>query len=171
MGVTALNRKYLHIKSSDKLSFIPVKTGINYIMKKKILFVSLLFILFSSFLTLTLSAQAQGAADTTINGLNEAAGGVGAFADQIKPASDTTSYGTGFLATKAGQIIGLILSFIGVLFLGLMIYAGITWMMANGNEQTVASAKAMIVNAAIGIAIVFAAYAITSFLGTELLKQ
>jgi hypothetical protein len=51
-----------------------------------------------------------------------------------------------------------------------MIYAGISWMTANGNEQTVTTAKQMIVNASIGLVIVFAAYAITSFLGTELLK-
>lgn len=137
-------------------------------MKKKIFFIFFLFVLFSSFLTL--SAQAQNVNDT-IDGLNKTADSVKAFKDQVKPASDTTSYGTGFLASKTGQVIGLILSFVGVLFLGLMIYAGISWMMANGNEQTVATAKAMIVNASIGIAIVFAAYAITSFLGTELLKQ
>ena len=134
---------------------------------KKILFFSLLFAIFSSFLVVP--ARAQNVNDA-VNGLNETAGSVSAFKDQVKPASDTTSYGTGFIATKTGQVIGLILSFIGILFLGLMIYAGITWMTADGNEQTVTNAKNMIVNAAIGIAIVFGAYAITTFLGTELLK-
>jgi hypothetical protein len=51
-----------------------------------------------------------------------------------------------------------------------MIYAGITWMIARGNEQKVAQAKDMIINSVIGIIIVFAAYAITSFIGTRILN-
>ncbi|MFA5184543.1 MAG: hypothetical protein WC456_03380 [Patescibacteria group bacterium] len=133
-------------------------------MKKKVFFISCLLIL-AGYLT-ALPAQAQSIANT-INGLNETAAGVSAFEPQV---ASGESYGTSFLATKAGQIIGLILSFVGVLFLGLMIYAGIKWMTANGNDQTVTEAKHMIINASIGIIIVFAAYAITAFLGSEVLK-
>ncbi len=137
-------------------------------MKKKIIFILVLCILVLS--GMITAAGAQDTASTTIDGLNQTANSVGAFKAQTVPASDSSSYGTNFLATKVGQIIGLVLSFVGVLFLGLMIYAGISWMTASGNEQTVANAKNMIINAAIGIIIVFAAYAITAFLGTELLK-
>jgi len=51
-----------------------------------------------------------------------------------------------------------------------MIYAGITWMTAQGNEQQVAKSKTLMINAVIGIIIVFAAYALTSFIGQELLQ-
>jgi len=133
-------------------------------MKGKLVFVSLLLALFFPFLALTTQAQSV---DDAVNGLNTTAGSVGAFKQQ---AAENGDYGTGFLATQAGKYIGLILSFVGVLFLGLMIYAGISWMTSDGNEQTVTKAKTMIINAAIGIIIVFAAYAATSFLGGEILK-
>lgn len=63
-----------------------------------------------------------------------------------------------------GQIIQIVLSFLGVLFLGFMIYAGFTWMTAAGNEQKAEKAKEIIIESAIGLVIVIAAYAITSFI-------
>ena len=51
-----------------------------------------------------------------------------------------------------------------------MIYAGILWMTSQGNEQQVAKAKDMLINGIIGLIIVFAAYTITSFIGSEVLK-
>ena len=111
-----------------------------------------------------LAAGAQNVTDA-LNGLNTTANKIGAFQDQTNENIDSS-----FLATKTGQIIGLVLSFIGVLFLGLMIYAGIMWMTAGGNEQTITKAKDLLVNAAIGIVIVFAAYAITVFLGNQFVK-
>jgi len=130
-------------------------------MKKKIIFVFLLVILFFSTFTL---AQAQSAQDA-INGLNKTADGINAFKGQT-----SESFGSDFLATKTGQIIGLVLSFIGAIFLVLMVYAGITWMTSQGNEQQVTKAKSLIINSVIGIIIVFAAYAITTFIGSEILK-
>ena len=151
-----------------KYEFFTFRAVINlFNMKSKLIFISLLFALFFPLIVLT--AKAQNISDT-VGGLNNTANTVTAFSGQVKPASDTTSYGTDFLATQAGKYIGLILSFVGVLFLGLMIYAGLSWMTSDGNEQTVSKAKTMIINAAIGIIIVFAAYAATAFLGGELLK-
>jgi len=132
-------------------------------MKNKILVLAGLFVMLFS--ALAMGVQAQNV-DDALKGLDNSAGRVNAFNQQVKEQP-----GTNFLSTKAGQIIGLILSFIGVLFLGLMIYAGILWMTSSGNEQTVATAKDLIVNAVIGIIIVFAAYALTSFLGRELLLK
>ncbi|MFW5888707.1 MAG: pilin [Patescibacteria group bacterium] len=67
-----------------------------------------------------------------------------------------------------GSIIGAILSFIGVLFFILMIYGGVTWMTAAGNQQQIDKAKNLIISAVIGLIIVMAAYALTSFIGTAL---
>lgn len=132
-------------------------------MFKKIIFISLFFCL--SLTLLPSLAPATCAAEDY--GLNETAAQVNAYQAQQ---SNTDDYYNKFIQTKAGQIIGLVLSFVGVAFLILMIYAGITWMMAEGNEQQIGKAKTLIINAIIGIIIVFAAYAITSFIGTEILK-
>jgi len=132
-------------------------------MTKKIIFIFLFVLLVYS--SLTLNVEAQNVTNT-LNGLNETAGKVDAF-----KADTGRTFDTGFLASRAGQIIGLVLSFVGILFLGLIIYAGISWMTANGNEQKVSSAKDMIINASIGIIIVLAAYAITTYIGNFIVNS
>jgi len=62
-----------------------------------------------------------------------------------------------------GNIIKVVLSLIGVIFLGLMLYGGFRWMTAHGEPKLVEHAKDTIQAAAIGIIIVSAAYAITYF--------
>ncbi len=131
-------------------------------MAKKISFAFIAIFAFAFFSLSQAKAQIQ---DNALSGLNETANTVTAFQSQT-----SQTYGSDFLATKAGQIIGLILSFVGVLFLILMIYAGILWMTASGNEQQVATAKGLLINAVIGMIIVFSAYALTTFLGTQLLQ-
>ncbi|MFH1745211.1 MAG: hypothetical protein ABH881_03535 [bacterium] len=72
------------------------------------------------------------------------------------------------LPTIIGRAVGGLLAFVGTAFLLLMIYAGVMWMTAGGNEQTVAKAKSVIEAAAIGIIIVILAYALTSYIGQVL---
>ena len=69
------------------------------------------------------------------------------------------------LPYKIGQIINIALTFLGVIFLLLIIYGGFTWMTAGGNEQKITKAKGTIFNAAIGLIVVLAAYAITAYFG------
>lgn len=113
--------------------------------------------LFASFFVL--SAQAQN----NNYGLDESAAKIPAFQSQL------SEYDQNFLNTRVGSIIGIVLSFIGVLFLILMLYAGILWMTASGNDEKVKKAKDLIINAIIGLIIVSAAYAITAFIGERLL--
>ncbi len=68
-----------------------------------------------------------------------------------------------YFAEKIGSIIQIVLSFLGVIFVILIIYGGFMWMTAGGKEQQVESAKKIITNSVIGIAIVMLAYAITWF--------
>lgn len=70
--------------------------------------------------------------------------------------------------TLAGTVIGAILSLIGVVFFLLILYGGVKWMIAQGNEQEVEKAKQIIVAAVIGLIIVLSAYAITRFIGNAL---
>lgn len=67
-----------------------------------------------------------------------------------------------------GRIIGTVLSFVGVIFFLLIFYSGLRWMMAQGNESVIDSAKQTIIAAASGLVIVLAAYAITAFIGGQL---
>ncbi len=126
-------------------------------LKRCFLFV-LAALLLVSFFTLPVKAQEKDP-----YGLDDSAQKVGAFKTQIGGSSD-------FLNTKIGSIIEIVLSFIGVIFLLLMIYAGINWMTSSGNEEKVKKSKELITNAIIGLIIVLAAYAITAFIGENLIR-
>ena len=66
-------------------------------------------------------------------------------------------------AIIAINIIHIILGFLGVIFLGLMLYAGFLWMTAGGKEDQVGKAKKILLNSTIGLGIILAAWTITSF--------
>ena len=68
------------------------------------------------------------------------------------------------LAVYLGQVVGAVLFLIGGIFLVLMIYGGVLWMTAAGNDQQVAKAKLVLTAAVIGTVIVFASYALTSYI-------
>lgn len=61
-----------------------------------------------------------------------------------------------------GQIISAVLGILGVIFLVLTIYAGLLWMTAGGNTDSVKKAKAILLNSVIGLIIVLSSYAITA---------
>ena len=82
----------------------------------------------------------------------------------------TTFIYVGDEASKiVGEIIYAVLGLVGVVFLVLVILAGLKWMTAGGNEEKVAQAKKSLWDAAIGVLIVLGAYAITAFIFTALL--
>jgi preprotein translocase subunit SecG len=87
------------------------------------------------------------------------------FNDGLKQAGGVIGYSegdenVGSLYTKVGEILNIATTFLGVIFLGLMIYAGFIWMAARGNEQEVAKAKTIIIYSVIGLAFVLGAYVI-----------
>lgn len=65
--------------------------------------------------------------------------------------------------TITGRIINGFLGLLGIVFVVLIVYAGFTWMTAQGNEEKVVMAKKLIVQATIGLIVILAAYAITEF--------
>jgi len=69
-----------------------------------------------------------------------------------------------------GRIIGIALSFVGIIFLILVIYGGFIWMTAGGNEEKVKQAIDLVTQAGIGLAIVLAAYLLTKYLGGAILN-
>ncbi|MBI4427357.1 MAG: hypothetical protein HY569_02670 [Candidatus Magasanikbacteria bacterium] len=66
-------------------------------------------------------------------------------------------------AETTGSIIAIILSFTGVIFLVLMVYAGWLWMTARGEEEPVEKAQKIIISSIIGFIILVGAYSITTF--------
>src|SRR3989344_3308841 len=83
----------------------------------------------------------------------------------IRATADTAGLNTsqGTVSDVAGNVIGAGLTLVGVLFFLLMIYAGITWMLARGNEEQSKKALNTITAAIIGLVLVIASYAITRF--------
>ncbi len=61
------------------------------------------------------------------------------------------------------SIIKTALSFLGIIFIVLMVLSGYQWLTAGGNEDAIKKAKSRIINAVIGLAIVILAYSITAF--------
>jgi len=94
---------------------------------------------------------------------------------------DTTAQKTGHLEIPLlsgdnplgiiGVVIGVILSLLGVVFLILIIYGGILWMTAAGNEDKVGEAKKIIVAGIIGLVIILASWGIANFVLTSLLDS
>lgn len=70
------------------------------------------------------------------------------------------------LNSGIGQIISIILSLLGVIFLILLIFGGIQWMIAGGNDEQVKKAKNIIIRSIIGLIIVLLAYIISIFIIT-----
>jgi len=93
-------------------------------------------------------------------------GGLNATAD--------AGYGQGYTSTQssfdiykqAGLYVGIILSLIAIVFLGIMLYGGFIWMMARGNAEEAKKALTLINDAMIGLIIILGAYVITQYIGT-----
>jgi uncharacterized membrane protein len=73
-------------------------------------------------------------------------------------------------AAQIGQLVQTAMSFLGIIFTVLLIYAGFLWMTARGEETKVEKAKNIIITAIIGLIIVLAAYSISYFVTKALLS-
>jgi hypothetical protein len=62
-----------------------------------------------------------------------------------------------------GQIINIILGFLGIVLLLLILYAGFLWMTAAGDDDKVGKARRIIADSVIGLVIIVAAFAISNF--------
>ena len=95
---------------------------------------------------------------------------VAAKAADVNPITGMTQAvnGTGLekspsLPVFVGNIVKGALGIVGVIFLVLVIYAGVMWMLARGDETKIKSARNIIVTSITGFIIVMVSYAITSF--------
>ncbi len=101
-----------------------------------------------------------------VSGVALAAGPFDAANKNLGSALNTTGLSSD-ISTSIGAVVKGVLAVVGTLFLLLTVYAGITWMTAQGNEDKVTKAKGTIEAAVIGLFIVMAAYAITAFVTSK----
>jgi len=83
--------------------------------------------------------------------------------------------GTGLSAVNdpriiAAKIIRIVLGFLGIIAIGLIIYAGWLWMSAGGEEEKIEKAKKILIGALIGMVICLASFAIASFIISKILE-
>ncbi len=93
-------------------------------------------------------------------GSSEKLGTVGTSAGQTGAAAN--------LPQLIGNMISAILGVLGIIFVVLIIQSGIQYMTSSGAEDKVKEAKKRMVTAVVGIVIILAAYAISSFVITQL---
>ncbi len=72
--------------------------------------------------------------------------------------------------TVVANVIRIILGFLGVIAIGLIIYAGAIWMLSGGNEKNIDKAKKILVSSVIGLIIILASFGITTFLLNSILN-
>lgn len=69
----------------------------------------------------------------------------------------------------AARIVNIFMMFLGVIAVGLVIFAGFKWMTSNGNEEQISTAKKILRNALIGLGIILASWGIVTFIFNRLL--
>lgn len=124
-------------------------------MNKRLFYILIFFLYFFLVGTGVVFAEETGQ-QKLLNGLNTTA--------ERANLSDKNGNAPAALPLLFGQMISLILSFLGVIFLALIIYGGNLWMSSAGNDEAITKAKNIMASAVIGLLIIFAAYAITSVL-------
>jgi ketopantoate hydroxymethyltransferase len=67
-----------------------------------------------------------------------------------------------------GNIINILLGFLGVIAVVLILIGGFKWMMSQGNEEKIGEAKKLLGAGVVGLVIIFIAYALAYFIITQL---
>ena len=72
------------------------------------------------------------------------------------------------LRETIGGVINIILGFLGILTTLIILFGGFKWMTAAGNEDKVAEAKKLLGAGIVGIIIILSAYAIATYVITQI---
>lgn len=129
-----------------------------HFQKNKIfsIFRYLFFLVITGSSLLKISTAAAAPSEPSILNFLKTTASLGGF--QVENINSTS------LAVTAGQITLIALSFLGVVFVSLAVYAGYLWMTAHGNQTQVDKAKDILSNAVIGLFITFGSYALTTII-------
>ncbi len=121
-------------------------------MRKLLKKVSTAAILASSLLPLAAGAQAPEG----LGGANNALTNVGAAYGQSAASTNT-------LPTLIGNIINVVLGFMGIFLVVYIVWAGYIYAASQGEKEKIDKAKKMISSAVIGLILIVAAYAIAAY--------
>jgi cbb3-type cytochrome oxidase subunit 3 len=77
--------------------------------------------------------------------------------DVFKPLGDAS------IAEIIGRVIRAIIGLSGVIALAMFVYGGLIWMTSAGNSERAQKAKTTIIWSALGLVLIFGAYALVSF--------
>lgn len=82
----------------------------------------------------------------------------------IKPVASAVGAENVDVQDVVGVFLNAALTFVGLVFMVLMVYAGYLWMTAAGEEEQVKKSQKIIVGSIIGMVILLSSYAITVFI-------
>lgn len=78
--------------------------------------------------------------------------------------------GGGDVRQTAARIINVALGFLGIIAVVIVLVGGFQYMISGGNEEKTASARSLIFSGIIGLAIILSAWAITTFVISNLIN-
>ncbi len=83
----------------------------------------------------------------------------------LKASADTAGFSTAKAepAEVIGKALNILISVLGIIFVILVVYGGVTWMTATGNADQVKKARSMIIEGALGMAVTLASYSLASY--------
>jgi hypothetical protein len=84
----------------------------------------------------------------------------------LNPGSNLSSLTSLTIPGIISGAISLLVIAVAVIFFFILVIGGLKWITSGGDEKKVGAARAQITNALIGLAIVFAAWAIINLIGT-----
>jgi Type IV secretion system pilin len=79
-----------------------------------------------------------------------------------------TGLGSSDVRSTVAQIIRVAMGLLGIVAVVIILVGGFKWMTAGGNEEQVGEAKKWIFSGVIGLVIILSAYALASFIITQL---
>ncbi len=74
------------------------------------------------------------------------------------------------LPTILGNLVGVIVGYLGIFLIVAIFYAGLIWMTSGGNEDKIARAKGIIAASVIGMLLILMSYSIAGFIVTSLAR-
>lgn len=110
----------------------------------------------------------------TVFALNIGAGSGAGGTSYLESARKSSGFGQATettFASNLGLVVNIVLSFSGVIFMSLMVYAGYLWMTARGEASQIEKSQNMIRSAIIGMIITVGAYSITNFIVPTILER
>lgn len=120
---------------------------------KRIVIFAVLTLILSSFLFNWSNFVVQAQGTPLKDSLNTAAKKAGLAPADIEEVAEVPD-----LSEVVGKYIKIGLSFLGIIFFIMVVYAGMMWMTAGGELETVKKARTVLIQAAIGLAVTLVAY-------------